>query len=129
MTAHTHYELAAILIEAEYREQLAPLTKAEDVLAFTFKAASNQYMVTGDQDRFKGGIGAAMLHLKRGAEYDRILKSVQSLAKISSMLSALQNGLCVDIEKLLEEQRQESADGFEPIAMTRMWLEAKESTK
>lgn len=121
----SNYELAAGLIEAECRTKLSPLTKAEDILAVTFKAARNHWMFTDEQDQFRGALGAALIHLKAGSEYVRLEKSVTALGKLSALLNALQQGLSVDMEAMLEEQQREKEAGFELIPLQRMWQDAR----
>ncbi len=85
----SNYELAAGMIEAECREKLAAVSTAEEALRIAFEAAHNHWMFTDEQDQFKGAIGAALIRLKEGPEFQRLEKSIKALGKLSAMLNAL----------------------------------------
>lgn len=118
-------ETAAGLIEAECRSELQSLTKAEDVLAVTFKAAHGHWMFTDEQDQFKGALGAALIHLKEGPEFQRVERSLRALGKLSALLNALQQGLSVDMEAMLEEQQRDKAANGEMLPLQKMWQAVK----
>ena len=94
------YEMCAVLVEAECRDKLTTLTKAEDVLAITMKVAHNHWMYTDEQTQFKGGIGAALLHLESGEEFDRVNAALSQLGKVSALLHALQQCIPVNFEEI-----------------------------
>lgn len=116
-------ETAACMIEAECRHDLEPLEKAEDMLAVTFKAANNHWMFTDEQDQFKGAIGAVLIRLKSGPEFERVERSLRALGKLSAMLNALQQGVPVDLERMLEEQKAD--DPATIIPLNKLWGEAR----
>lgn len=112
-------EMAACMIEAECRDELAPLEKAEDMLAVTFKKAHRHWMFTDEQDQFKGALGAVLIRLKEGPEFDRLSESIRQLGKVSAVLNALQAGVPVDLEAMLKEQ--ESEDQSQLIPLSKLW--------
>lgn len=123
----SNVEVAAGLIEAECREKLAAVSTAEEALRIAFKAAHNHWMFTDEQDQFKGALGAALIRLKEGPEFERLQKSIRALGKLSAMLNALQQGVPVNLEAMLEEQEREKEDGIELIPLQKLWQEARAS--
>lgn len=114
------YEMCALLIEAEKREALAAATNAEDVLRIAFGAAHNHWMYLDEQVQFKGAIGAALIVLKEGPEYERVQRSVTALGKLSAVMNALQQGIPVDLEAMLKEKEAEP-DQTPVIPLTKLW--------
>ncbi|MDP9090303.1 MAG: hypothetical protein M3O26_16375, partial [Pseudomonadota bacterium] len=100
------YETAAVIIEAECREELKGKTDAAEMMRIAFKTAHNHWMFTNEQDQFKGAIGAVLITLKEGPEFERLKQSVTQLGKLSAMLNALQQGIPVDMERMLEQQQE-----------------------
>ena len=114
-------ELAACLIEAECRDKFVGLTTAEDLLKVAFKGAHNHWMFTDEQDQFKGAVGAVLITLKEGEEFERVEKSLRALSKVSGLLNALQAGIPVDWDAL------EKPDENEPpvIPLNQLWCDVK----
>ncbi len=117
------YETAAVLMASEIREDLASLTKAEDMLRVAFKNAFNHWMFTDEQDQFKGAVGAVLLRLRTGPEYDRVNVALRSLSRFSAILNALQAGVPVDFEALNAQDDMPKAD--EVISLNQMWCDVK----
>lgn len=117
------YETAAVMIEAECREKLKGLTKPEDMLAVAFKTAHNHWMFTDEQDQFKGAIGAVLITLKSGPEYERLVTSVKKLGQLSATLNALQQGVPVDMEAMLKAQEEEPK--VDIIPLNNLWCDVK----
>jgi hypothetical protein len=112
------YETAAALMEAELRDDLRGLTKAEDMLALAFRKAQNHWMFTEEQDQFKGALGAVLISLQSGPEFDRVQEAIKSLGRASAILNAIQQGVPVDFK----EMEKAPAD---VIPLIRMWCDAK----
>jgi hypothetical protein len=117
------HETAALIIETECRDKLKGLTTAEDMLKVAFKTAHNHWMFPDEQDQFKGALGAVLITLKSGPEYDRLSESVRRLGKLSAMLNALQQGVPVDMEAMLKEQ--EEWPKVDIIPLNNLWCDVK----
>lgn len=117
----SNIELAAGLIEAECRDKFVGLTKAEDLLRIAFKAAHNHWMFTEEQDQFKGAVGAVLITLKEGEEFERVQKSFRALAKVSGLINALQAGIPVDWDAM-----EKPAEDEPPvIPLNQLWCAVK----
>lgn len=110
--------IASGMIEAECRDKLRDVKTAEEALAITMPAAHNHWMFTDEQDQFKGAIGAALITLKRGAEYERLEKSIRQLGRVSALLNALQQGIPVDFEAM-----EKPEEGLIPL--NKLWCDVK----
>lgn len=117
------YETAAALMEAEIRDKVSGLTKAEDILEIAFKNGFNHWMFTEEQDQFKGAVGAALITLKSGPEFDRINHALRSLGRASALIHALQSGVPVDWDAL--EKSTDDPQPQEPIPLNQMWCDVK----
>lgn len=84
------------------------------------KAAKDHWMVTNDQDQFRGAIGAVLLSKETtDDEKERINATVQSLAALNAMIS----GIPVDVGAMLKRQEE----GPEPLPLVKWWSEVKEA--
>jgi hypothetical protein len=117
-------ELAACLIETECRDKFASLSTAEERLGVAFKAAHNHWMFTDEQDQFKGAVGAVLISLKEGPEFEKVQKALRQLRKFSALLSALQAGIPVDTDAMLKQQEEEK-DETPTIPLNKMWCDVK----
>ncbi len=118
------YVIAATLIESECREKFSAATTTEDKLREAFKVAHNHWMITGQDDQFKGAIGAVMMHLASGPEYDRLAESVTQLGKASALIHALQQGVPVDLAAMLQEQ-EDNPMKDQIIPLSKLWNEVR----
>lgn len=118
-----NYELAVTLMASEFKDELSKLEKAEDMLAVAFKRSRNHWMITDEQDQFKGAIGAVLSTLKSGPEYDRIVEAMQALGRASAVLNALQTGIPIDWTSL-EKLQEEAPKNYIPL--NKMWNETRE---
>lgn len=118
--ATTNFELAAGMIEAECRNALEGVTDAKAALEITMKAGFNHWMFTDEQDQFKGAIGAAMVHLRSGDQYERIVKSFKQLQRASALISALQAGIPVDFENMETPEKDDTL-----LPLNQMWCDIK----
>jgi hypothetical protein len=117
----TQIELAASMIEAECRHKFEGLTKAEDLLRVAFKAAFDHWMFTDEQDQFKGAVGAVLITLKEGEEFERLQKAVKALGRVSALINALQAGIPVDFDSM-----EKPAEDEPPvIPLNQLWCEVK----
>lgn len=118
------YEMCAALVETEARELLAAATTAEEALRIAMGKANNHWMYLDEQTQFKGAIGAALIALKSGPEFERINKSVRALGKLSATLNALQQGIPIDLEAMLAE-READPDKDTIIPLNKLWDEVR----
>lgn len=116
-------ELAAALIETECRDKFVGHTKAEELLQIAFKAAHNHWMFTDEQDQFKGALGAVLITLKEGPEFERLQASIKKLGQLSAVLNALQQDVPVDMEAMLKTQEEEPK--VEHVPLNKMWCDVK----
>ena len=114
------YEMCAVLIESEKREELRAAKTAEEVLDIAFCAAHNHWMYLDEQTQFTGAIGAALIALKEGPEFERVQRSVTALGKLSAMMNALQQGIPVDLEAMFKEKEAEP-DQTPVIPLSKLW--------
>lgn len=79
------------------------------------RAVKNHWMELDKQNQFRSALAGAIM--ESGAEdKDRILRSMDALRKVSTMLSALQAGVPVDLEAMAKEPQ---ADDILPL--NQMW--------
>jgi hypothetical protein len=114
------YEMCAVLIESEKREELKAAKTAEEVLDIAFRAGHNHWMYLDEQTQFKGAIGAALIVLKEGPEFERVQRSVTALGKLSAIMNALQQGVPIDLEAMLKEKEAEP-DQTPVIPLSKLW--------
>jgi len=112
------YETAAVMIEAECRDDFQGLTTAEDLLRVAFKKAHRHWMFTDEQTQFKGALGAVLITLKEGPEFERVRESIESLGRASAILNALQQGVPIDFEAM-----QKGPENVIPL--NKMWCDVK----
>ncbi len=110
------YEMAALIMAGECKEKFAELTKAEDMLRVAFRCARNHWMFHDEQDRFKGAIGAVLITLKSGPEFERVQEAVRALGRFSAIINALQNGVSVGFDSM-------EATPADVIKLNAMWNE------
>jgi hypothetical protein len=78
-------------------------------------------MVTDENTQFKAALVAAA-SVSDGEERDRITRSSRALAKVASMLQALQAGVPVDIEAMAAEKQDDDL-----IPLRKLWDETRPS--
>jgi hypothetical protein len=84
------------------------------------KAAANHWMVTEDQQQFKGAIGAVLLAKETTEEEKaRINATVRSLAAFNAMVS----GVPVDLDAMIKN----ADEGPAPIPLVKWWHEVKDA--
>lgn len=83
------------------------------------KEAKEHWMVTDEEQRFKGALGAALL-LSKGEEESALKQSIDALMKVGAALNAMQSGVPVDLEAIVEEQDSRT---FEPLPLMQWWRE------
>jgi len=117
MNQFDQIKVAAGLIEAGARERLAAADTLEDKFRVAFKEARNYWMSTDEDIRFKGGIGAVMLHVGIASpEYERITIELDQLKTLSAAFS----GVAVDWE-----HTNPMPDDFKVIGITKLWKESE----
>jgi len=115
------YETAAALMATEFQDDFKGLDKAEDMLRVAFKKAYNHWMFSEEQDQFKGAVGAVLITLKSGPEFDRVNEALRQLSRASALISALQQGIPVDWDSM--EKPDENAPPVIPL--NQLWCEVK----
>jgi hypothetical protein len=116
------WQMAATIIEAESRSRMNGKTTAEDALRVAFATAKNHWMFTDEETQFRGAVGAALITLKEGAEFERIARSVAQLSRIHAMINALHAGVPVDMEQMAADPPEEDL-----IPLQKMWFEEQDS--
>jgi hypothetical protein len=119
------YELCAVLVESSCRELFTGITNAEELLRIAFKEAHNHFMYTDPETQFKGGVGAVLLTLKGGPEFDRVNEAIRHMGKLSALLHALQQGVPVDMDAMLKEQQEQGIDPSRMLPLRKLWQEAQ----
>ena len=115
MNRFEQVRIASCLIEAAVREDLQVCKDVTSMFRLAFKDASEYLMSTDDDVRFKGGIGAVMLHLGTDhPEYKRIEIELEQLKTLSAAMS----GIPVDWA-----QTPTMPDDFEAIGIVKLWKE------
>lgn len=115
MNQFEQVRIASSLIEASVRERLAAAETLEDKFKVAFTEASDYWMSADDDVRFKGGIGAVMLHVGTDSpEYKRITIELEQLKTLEAAMS----GIPVDWE-----QAPQLPDDFEVIGIIKLWKE------
>lgn len=116
------YETAAALMASEISDKVKGLDAVE-ALKVAFKNAHNHWMFTEEQDQFKGAVGAVLINLKSGPEFDRVNDALRALGKLSALMGALQTGIPVDIEAMLKAQEEDPK--VDLIPLNKMWCDVK----
>lgn len=98
----------------------AEATLAENVAA-VMQVAANHWMVLDRNEQFTGAVAALLSHYRDTPEEARIRWEVQSIQRLSAMLSAAQAGLSVGIPEPDEDARET----FEPIRLIQSFHAAK----
>jgi hypothetical protein len=119
------YEMGAALMLNECEEKLQAAVTIEDKLRQVFRVAKDHWMIPDDENRFKSALGAMLMHLKGGDDYDRLSRSITALGKLSATLHALKVGLPIDIEQVLEQQRADNPND-DLIPLNKIWHEVRE---
>lgn len=114
------YQVGAALVESECRDSFVGITDAAELVKIAFKAARTNWMVTDEDQQFKSGIGAVLIALKEGPEFERVRRSVEETGKMGAMLNALQQGIPVDLEAMLAQQEAQT-DRDSLIPLTKLW--------
>jgi hypothetical protein len=95
----------------------------EERLRAAFAEAQNFFMSTDDDLRLKGALAAVILSYPEDApERDLLKRSVGALQQMAAMLSALQNGIPVDIEAM-------PLPDPDILPLVKWWNEAKDKAK
>ena len=105
-------------------DRLPPETLLEDKLRAAMKATKDHWLLVqmgkSEGREMRAAIAGLVLHL--GMEHPdakRLIAEHKSLAKVGSVIEALQRGVHVDLEAMAEEQEQE--EKFEPIGILAIW--------
>lgn len=117
-----HYELCAVMLRGECAvrfQHTEPV--AEALLTVAFKAANGHWMFTDEQDQFRGAIGAVLMWLGSGPEFERLADSALALGRLSAAINALQAGVPVDLEAMATA----AEDRPTPIPLAKLWHEAR----
>lgn len=89
----------------------------EQMLKAAMTQAQDFWLATDDDTRFRGAVGAVMKALgKEHEDYRHIADEMESLSKVSAMLTATQSGLTVEPPELTEPK----------FGLMKLWREAKE---
>lgn len=81
----------------------------------------DNWMATRDEELLRAGIGGALLALKEGPEYDRLVRSVEVLKKFSAAITAAQAGIGVDFSDILPGEDEE-----QPLPLMAWFREVKD---
>ena len=106
----TTAQLAFGLIEAECRDDLKAANSLLDRVRIAFKVAKNHWMITDEDEQFRGACGA-ILHHSMGDDKERIEAEMRQLRAIAALMSGAQ----VEIPESTHE----------PIGLVRIWREGK----
>jgi hypothetical protein len=86
----------------------------------SMKAANGHWMVTNDQEQFKGAIGGVLMAKETTEEEkERINATVRALAAINALIS----GVPVDMDAMVKRQEE----GPEALPIVKWWHETKEA--
>ena len=84
------------------------------------RRANDHWMVTDEEEQFKGALAAAMV-LSETGDQERIKSSLKPLQAIGALMS----GVPVDLERVLREQEEAKESGHEPIPLRKLWGDIK----
>ena len=84
------------------------------------RVTHDHWMVTDEEQQFKGALGAAMV-LSESGDKERIQSSLKPLQALGAMMS----GVPVDLERVVREQEEAKEAGQEPIPLRQLWADVK----
>ena len=122
--------VGAALVLSEGQEQIDAATTTEDRLRVAFRIAKNHWMVREEVARFKSGIGAVMLYYLQAerresfaAEFERLKRSVEQLARVNTALNAAAAGVHLDLPATLEDITRENEGQLPILPLRNLWIE------
>lgn len=95
-----------LIATSEARNACAGEADIQKRIEKAMKATRNHWMETNEQNQFKAAVAAAMLE-SDDADKDRIKRSFDALSQFSAMIGALQAGVPVDLEAMVEQKKDD----------------------
>lgn len=108
----------AEIVGATIRHECANEPDLEARLRKAMKAARNHWMVTEENEQFKGALAAALMETANEAEKDRLIRSARALNRVGALIQALQAGVPVDLESMAAEPKDDDL-----LPLRKIWNE------
>lgn len=85
----------------------------------SMKYMRNHWMITNEDEQFRAAVGGVLEFYGQGSEeWMRLEEEMTNIKKASALVQALQAGIPVDVESMLEEQE---IPKYEPIGLLKLW--------
>ena len=89
------------------------------------RTTADHWMLTGYEPRFKAALAAAMMESNE-TDKERFQAEFDGMVKAAAVIHALQAGVPVDLEKMVEEMPEKPPDR---IGLREMWVEIAGSAR
>lgn len=107
-------EISILLVSAECEHAIGDERDAVRMLSMAFEAAKCHYMITDEEQQFKGALNAVLKKMGSDhSEKDRLTTEIKLLSQMGAWVQALQQGLSVNPPEIPE--------GFEAFGVRKMW--------